>query len=185
MKFLPFTFIILTLCGCYNAPDAVKPMSWLLDQVPKDAPEAYKQGWLDGCESGMSSMTNTAFKTFYSFKQNKQLRADPNYYKIWKDTYTFCRHYAYGTLRQANMRMRLPNEPNDFLTRFMGTNNIFESGLLQLWGPGDTLKIFTNGGDVGGDLGSDLGMGGVLDFSGDSVMNGKGSNPVMNWDFND
>ena len=184
MRILLITFTILTLSGCYHAPDFVKPMSWLLKQVPDDAPSAYKLGWLDGCETGMSSMTNTAYKTFYSFKQNKQLRANPDYYKVWKDTYTFCRHYAYGTIRQANVRMRLPNDRTDTLTSFMGTTNIFEAGLLQLWGPGDALKLLGNAGTVGGDLGSTFGMGDALDFSGDSVMNGQGTNPIMNWDFN-
>ena len=181
MKKIITLTLILLLSGCYNAPDQVKPMSWLLKQMPKDAPNKYKRGWKDGCESGMSSMTNTMFKTFYSFKQDESLRSDPTYYKTWKDTYTFCRHYVYGTLRQANVRMNLPNNRTQGLTNFMGAEGILNSGMLQLWGPGDALKPLGNFGTLGGNLGDGIGMGNNLDFTDDSVMNGKRGG--MNWNF--
>jgi len=184
MKYLTILATIFLLSGCYSAPHAVKPHGWLFKQVPQDAPNKYKLGWKDGCESGLSSMTNTAYKTFYSFKQDPVLRENPVYYKAWKDTYNFCRHYAYGTIRQADLRMKLPNQPNQFLTTFMGTHNILEHGLLQMWGPGGgTLKFFKNFGGLGGNIGDTIGMGGSIDFSDDMALNGKGKNPIMNWDF--
>ncbi|MDA0781718.1 MAG: hypothetical protein PQ612_03075 [Rickettsiales bacterium] len=183
-KILLIVISVFLLTGCYNAPDAIKPHSWLFKQMPQDAPNKYKHGWKDGCESGMSSMTSTTYKTFYSFKQDPILRKDPTYYKAWKDTFNFCRHYAYGTLRQADIRMNLPNERSQFLTTFMGTENILEHGLLQMWGPGGgTLKFLKNFGGDYGSLGREFGMGGAMDFSDDMVMNGKGKNPIMNWEF--
>ena len=82
-----YLFIILlitTLAGCTSVPDSMKPMSWVFDQVPPDAPENFKQGYKDGCESGFSSMTNTAYRGFYHFRQDPILRKDPVYYKTWK-----------------------------------------------------------------------------------------------------
>lgn len=174
---------IFTLSGCYNAPESVKPGSILFKQMPKDGPNDFKRGWRDGCESGLSSMTNTAFKTFYSFKQDPQLRKKPMYYKTWKDTYTFCRHYIYGTLRQGNQRMNLPNKPNSFLTSFMGAEGIFEVGILNMWGPGAPIVPFNSFGGVGGDKWLPMSIGGMgtLDFSDDYVMNGKKGG--MNMDF--
>lgn len=184
MKNITALLVVFLLSGCYSAPDAVKPMSWLFDQMPQDAPTKYKLGWKDGCESGISNMTETTYKTFYSFKQNAELRRDPTYYKAWKDTYDFCRHYVYGTIRQADIRMKLPNQPSQFLTTFMGTENILEHGLLQMWGPGGgSNKFLQNFGQLGGDLGTPFGMGGAMDFSDDAAMNGKGTNPIMNWEF--
>ncbi len=175
--------LLLGLSGCYNAPDAVKPMSWLLKQMPDDAPNKYKVGWKDGCESGMSSMTNTMYKTFYSFKQDKNLRKDPTYYKAWKDTYTFCRHYVYGTLRQGDQRMNLQNSKSGFMTSFMGAEGVFSTGAFNLNGlGGNMLTPLGNIGPIGGNGSQTYGMGGVIDFSGEQLMNGIGGGG-LNWDF--
>lgn len=176
--------MILFLQGCYNSPDFVKPASWLFDQVPKDAPNVYKLAWRDGCESGLSSMSNTMYKTFYSFKQDAKLRSNPVYYKTWKDTYTFCRHYIYGTIRQANIRMNLPNKRPGIMTSFMGTEGILNHGPLNLWGRGGTTDLMFLGGvgKVGGNLGDPVGAGGMWDFSGEAVGVGKGGS-VFDWDF--
>lgn len=170
------------LPGCYNAPDFAKPMSWIFDHMPEDAPNNFKRGWRDGCESGMSSMTNTAYKTFYSFKQDPQLRRDPTYYKTWKDTYTYCRHYVYGTVRQGNQRMNLSNKQNSFLTSFMGAEGIFETGMLNMWGPGGAVMPFRSVGAIGGN-GDMMGIGGLgtLDYSGDYAMSGKEGGMTMDF----
>lgn len=143
---------LTAITGCYNAPDAVKPMPWLFDQMPKDAPNNFKRGWIDGCETGMASMTNSFYKAFYAFKQDAKLRDDPIYYTVWKDTYNFCRHYVYGTLRQSNQRMKLSgNTISEWQETFMGAEGILESGMLHLTGPGDWLLPLQNIGAIGGD----------------------------------
>ena len=180
-KYLIIIFSLLTLSGCYNAPDPVKPLSWLFKQMPEDAPNLYKIGWKDGCESGLSSMTSTAYKTFYSFKQDSKLRRNPVYYNTWKDTYTFCRHYVYGTIRQTNQRMNQPNQRSLFMTRFLGTQNIFEAGPLNLWGPGDALIPLNQVNGIGGNLGNSLGMQGAMDFTDDSVLNGKRGGMILDF----
>lgn len=183
-------FISLTLlAGCYNAPDALKPMPWIFDMMPKDAPNKYKRGWRDGCESGLGNMTNSMYRKFYTFRQDKSLREDATYYKAWKDTYNFCRHYAYGTLRQSDMRTRLPNTQTTFQSTFMGAEGIFTNGMLQLWGPGDALLPLQKIGKVGGD--GFLGTGqserelvagiNTLDYSDDTTI-GNDSSPYWTWD---
>lgn len=172
---------LMVLSGCYNAPNPVKPMSWLFKQMPEDAPNNYKRAWIDGCESGLSNMTNTMYKTFYSFKMDPVLRKNALYYKIWQDTYNFCRHYAYGTIRETNQRMNLSNRRPQFMEQFMGAEGIFEAGMLRMWGPGDAITPLGQFGDVSGDLGDSLGMQGTMDFTDDSVMNGKRGG--MDWNF--
>lgn len=176
--------IFLGSCSLTNAPDALKPMPWLFKQMPDNAPNKYKEGWKHGCETGLSSMTNSYFKSFYQFRQNKQHLTNKTYYKAWKDSYDFCRHYAYGTIRQSDNRFRLQHQQPRFLATFMGTRNILDYGLLQMWGPGGTTLLpFKNFGSFGGNLGTEVGAGSSLDFSDGYAFNGKGVNNAMTWDF--
>ncbi len=153
----------------------------MLDQVPKGAPANYKQGWVDGCQTGLASMTNSYYKTFWHFTQDAALRRDPLYYKTWVDTYNFCRHYSYGTLRQANVRMTLPEEPNPFTNNLFGTTGIFEAGILQNRGPATQGLLLEKWGQTGGD-GFFESMGGELDYTEDMFWNGK-QNEIMEWNF--
>jgi hypothetical protein len=178
------SFLLLT--SCYNNPNFFKPAPWLFKQMPNDAPNKYKRGWIDGCESGLSSMTSTTYKTFYSFKQDAELRKDATYYRIWKDTYDFCRHYIYGTIRQSDQRMRLPNQTSEFHDTFMGARGIFEEGPLNMWGPnGTVLMPLNNFGTLGGSgaLPMDIGGQSELDFSNDYIFNGKEGGLDMNFEY--
>lgn len=197
--------ILFLLSGCYDAPDKLKPMPWIFGQMPKDAPNNYKRGWKDGCESGLGNMTNAMYKTFYTFKQDKKLREDATYYSTWKTSYNFCRHYAYGTIRQSDQRMVLPNKRSEFHEAFLGADGgiLGNSSALNLFGPGgDTLLSFQKVGHIGGDpwitaLGygdsaggndpnSSLGGNGALiDFSdGYDLPSGVGAEfPGMSWDY--
>jgi hypothetical protein len=185
MRHIILLSVLFVLTGCYNNPNTFKPAPWLFKQMPEDAPNKYKRGWTDGCESGLSSMTSTTYKSFYSFKQDAKLREDPSYYRAWKDTFDFCRHYIYGTIRQSDQRMNLPNNVSNFQATFMGANGIFEEGLLNMWGPGGTVLMpFNNFGSLGGDgaMGN-IGGQSSIDFSDDVMMNGKEGGMTM--DFNE
>ena len=165
----------LVLTNCYNAPRNIKPASWVFKHMPENASETFKQGWMDGCESGLSSMTNTAYKTFYSFKQNAALRSDPEYYMVWKDTYTYCRHYVYGTIRQSDQRMYLPNTVNEIQQSFFGAENLLSHGILNMWGPGGkALLPLSNVGEIAGTGAWPLDIGGIsgLDYRDDYVLGG-------------
>lgn len=161
----------LVLSGCFfTAPDAIKPGSWIFNQMPQNAPENFKRGWRDGCESGLATMTNGFWRDFYRWTQDKELRKDPLYYTVWQDTYTYCRHYAYGLIRQANLRMTLQNNQPSFLSTFAGTKNFFDFGLLQFQAvEGGYIK---NAGVIGGNGGDTLGTGMTWDYSGDMASVG-------------
>jgi hypothetical protein len=179
MTRLIYIFISLfLLAGCYNNPDVLKPMPWIFNQMPKDAPNNYKRGWKDGCESGLSTMTNSLYRKFYSFRQDNSLRNNTSYYKTWQDSFQFCRSYAYGTLRESNQRMGLQPHMTGFTGSYIGTG-IFEAGPLQLEGPGgNALVPFEHIGSIGGDPYVGVGnsarqvIGGVstLDYSHDTMF---------------
>lgn len=107
--------LLLLLIGC-GEKNPLRPMPWLLDHYPKDAPQDYVDGWRHGCESGMASMTNDYYRTFYKFQSDPRRTNVDLYYKPWKDAYNYCRHYAYGPLREANLRGKLPaTSPGEYL----------------------------------------------------------------------
>ena len=103
--------LMLTACGSTGKAitDVFRPMPWLLEHYPENAPEPYKQGWQHGCESGMAAMTNDYYRTFYRFKNDPEQVRNPVYYKPWKDAYNYCRHYVYAPLRESQLRNVLPN----------------------------------------------------------------------------
>ncbi len=209
MQKLVIIFLAITvLSGCYDAPDKLKPMPWIFNMMPKDAPNNYKRGWKDGCESGLGNMTNAMYKTFYTFKQDAKLREDSTYYTSWKTSYNFCRHYAYGTLRESNQRFNLQGVPNEFYSSFMGADGgmFSDSSALHMWGPVDWLLPFQKIGHIGGDpwiasgpgSGNKAGTfdptstlggnGALIDFSDGYEMLGMGdgspqSSAGMSWDY--
>ncbi|MDB2415425.1 hypothetical protein N9W34_06610 [Rickettsiales bacterium] len=182
MKNIHLLITLLALQGCYSAPDTIKPSSWIFDMVPKDAPDNFKKGFVDGCKSGLANMTNSTYHAFYEFTQDPILRKDPVYYRTWKDTFTFCRHYAYGTIREADMRQRNANSRPKHLDYIAGGENMFETGVLNFWGlgkgHGSFFKHF-------GYVGTDPTLKSIdLDFSGDNYFNKGGeSHPHMNWNY--
>lgn len=185
--------VVLLLCGCvlligcskfHNLPDAVKPASWILDMVPKDAPPKIQQAWLDGCKSGMGTMTNSGYRSLYRFTQDPVLRKDPAYYKVWKDIYTFCRHYAYGVIRQSNTRSRLSNNIPSLLERIGGAHNLLEYNLGNWWGPPGQGVWFKDFGYIEGNpYPGDIGGMSTLDYSGDFAWSGTRGGEHMNWNF--
>lgn len=111
-RIIILTFILIiasSVSACETLSNALRPASWILDMYPKNASPMYKKAWVEGCESGLASMSNDYYKTFYTFKQDQSLLHDDTYYKVWKDTFTFCRHYQYGLIREANVRMHTPD----------------------------------------------------------------------------
>lgn len=170
---------ICGLSGCITqkTPYWAKPMPWIFKQMPENSDTTFKKGWVDGCESGLASMTNSFFNKFYRFRQDAALRSDPTYYKVWKDTFTFCRHYAYGVIREGDMRRSLPNKP---WLKYIGSEGILYRGILAS-GPGSQGMLFENFGKVGGDpYLNNTGVLNSMDFRDDYANFGVGK---MEWDF--
>ena len=79
--------IILSLGGC------AKPVPFRLADTP-DGPPNFKQGWEDGCETGLATESTTFYKSFYKFKQDPYQITDPLYFETWVDAYRYCRDYV-------------------------------------------------------------------------------------------
>lgn len=123
------TASILLLCSMLTAcvggvPNSMRPANRLFEHMPENGSDEYKQGWTEGCESGMSGMTNSFYQSFYVFKQDNQLLTNEVYYKAWKDSYDYCKGYVYGIMKEANIKRSLPNARKQFLPGGGGGTNI-------------------------------------------------------------
>lgn len=93
--------IVMALCviavtGCTGKGgrlDLRKPAT--LDLEPPPGPPEYRQGWSDGCESGMDAYAPQFQKLVRAFdlKQDPKLRNNPVYYRAWKDAFLYCAMY--------------------------------------------------------------------------------------------
>lgn len=115
-------FLCISLAGCDGVPDEMKPAHRVFNYMPKNGSPEYEQGWKQGCESGMSGMTNSFYQSFYVFKQDNSLLKNEVYYKAWKDSYDYCKGYVYGIVKEANMRRSLPHSRRHFIPEGRGTN---------------------------------------------------------------
>ncbi|MCB2081338.1 MAG: hypothetical protein H6908_02840 [Hyphomicrobiales bacterium] len=89
--------IILAVPACTGKGgtlDLRKPVS--LNLEPPPGPPEYRQGWSDGCESGLNSYVGTFYKLIRAFdlKMDPKLRNNKMYYNIWKDAFLYCAGYG-------------------------------------------------------------------------------------------
>lgn len=100
-----FVIIIALLLSLSQTSCAMRPrvgapwMEEMLYQGP-EGPGLFKQGWRDGCETGISSTSNHLHKFFYKFKQDHQLARNPEYYTGWRVAYQFCMRYVFQYLKR-------------------------------------------------------------------------------------
>jgi hypothetical protein len=98
-------FMLGMLSGCTGRNksfDWRKPVT--LDMNAPEGPENYRQGWSDGCDSGLASTSNSfhQFIGSYRFVLDKDLRYDKLYNKAWKYGYNHC-GYSMKSLAQYSL----------------------------------------------------------------------------------
>ena len=92
------TVLMVTGCtGKGGSFDMRKPVS--LDLEPPEGPPEYRQGWTDGCESGMNVYSADFYKLMqvFEYKQDPQLKKNKIYAQVWKDAYLYCALYMMTT----------------------------------------------------------------------------------------
>lgn len=103
MKILIQIFFIVAVSiiftGCEHMYNQItKPRPYGLAPTPEGT-AIFKQGWEDGCDTGLSAYGNDTYKRLYTFKQDLVLVDNPEYYRAWKDAYLYCRWYAWNWVR--------------------------------------------------------------------------------------
>lgn len=89
-------FLVSSCAGKIASKDNFfAPKPFRMKKPPANAHPDYLAGWEDGCETGMSTMSPGYYKSFYGFAQDPYKVDNLRYYKAWKDSYTYCRHYTF------------------------------------------------------------------------------------------
>lgn len=95
MKQIVITLLLslLLVSGCNGRngwADLTKPVSLNVQAPPGPLP--YRQGWSDGCESGLSAANDKVqlFLRTHKFTLNPRMKRDPLYFKAWTYAYNHC-----------------------------------------------------------------------------------------------
>ena len=91
--------ISLTSCSLFRPRVGPPWMQKLLLEGP-EGPTKFKQGWKDGCDTGISATSNRLQRSFYKFQQNYELSQDQVYYSGWKTAFDYCQRYVFQYLRR-------------------------------------------------------------------------------------
>ena len=99
---LPF----LVACDAYKGDDRTllerawtKPWPYGMGKAPEGSP-TFQQGWEDGCATGLGAYGSGHYrKRSNRFRQDISMVDDPEYYRAWKDAYTYCRFYVFNWSR--------------------------------------------------------------------------------------
>ena len=99
IKFLNIIFLIFLLNACTSKVQKFLPA--LADRQMQDetdkTTEEYRAGWKDGCETGISSGSNTFYKMFY--RNNKidgyRMSSSPEYRDAWDSSFWYCYRATY------------------------------------------------------------------------------------------
>lgn len=86
---------LLTLTGCNLPSDSIFAPKPFRMGPPPPGNETFRLGWKHGCNTGLSTMGPNYYKSFYRFEQDPMMTSNAEYYKAWKDAYTYCRQYMF------------------------------------------------------------------------------------------
>lgn len=98
LKKMFFLFLIIVLVNSCTFAQ-IKPKNSLDDfeDVLKEASPDFRQGWLDGCESGSAGGENSFYQSFIHI--NKQdgwkMATSPEYSLAWNKAMWYCLHNEY------------------------------------------------------------------------------------------
>lgn len=86
-KFI-FLSLLLALPACWNPITNPKPP--LLKTEMDVGPPEYRQGYNDGCQTGLSAYGTTYMKSVYAMKKTARYANDRMYNQAWKDAWNYC-----------------------------------------------------------------------------------------------
>jgi hypothetical protein len=98
-------FLLVFLSSCsFIKEDVLEPANlWkprpfgMEMEGPKDASPIFKQGWKDGCETGLAAYGSDHYRNLgYKFKQDISQINNTEYYMAWQNSYRYCRWYIWN-----------------------------------------------------------------------------------------
>lgn len=70
-----------------------------MPKPPKYGPPAFKQGWKDGCETGMTVYSTDYLRTLYRTNIDTNQIKNPHYKRAWDSASRYCMYYVSQHLR--------------------------------------------------------------------------------------
>ena len=81
-----------------------KPKPPGIGEADPHAPPNYKQGWNDGCETGLFVYGGDHYRYLgYKVKQDYTMINDEDYYNAWQDAYLYCRWYIWNYVKAEDI----------------------------------------------------------------------------------
>lgn len=128
------SFLVFLLLITTAACQSMKPNARLFKHVPENAPALYKQGWKDGCQTGMSAGGNELYRISYQHTVSPELIEDPQYFQGWSDAERYCRQYVLSTLIEAGQLGKNPTQSTTELEESGGVFSVVTNlGMLTLF----------------------------------------------------
>jgi len=81
--------LLLTTAACTSD----KLNTFGMPKDPKVGPDEYKQGWHDGCKTGMNTYGSSYMRTKYKTTINAQMMQNPYYRRGWDIGQRYCSYY--------------------------------------------------------------------------------------------
>jgi hypothetical protein len=104
LKNILICLTILLIFSCVRLPSKA-PSKFYQDDLKNASPD-FKQGWEDGCETGMAGGSNNFYQNFY--KVNKQdgykFTYSPDYKAAWGNAFWFCYRSDYVDQKSTPMK---------------------------------------------------------------------------------
>jgi hypothetical protein len=88
-------FSLLLLCNCQsiNKPTPVGIYRGMEGTAPAGS-ETFRQGWKDGCESGISALGSLHYKATHAFRYDAAALDNNEYHNAWRLSFRYCRWYT-------------------------------------------------------------------------------------------
>ena len=126
-NYIFYILIALILSSCDLTKNNIfAPNKKLFKMVP-DGPDEFRQGFLDGCQTGMATgFANDYYKSFYKYTKDVEMikQKKLKYTRAWSAAMIYCRHYAFGTLKEADMTPKLPGDKKE-TPMVLGEHSLF------------------------------------------------------------
>jgi hypothetical protein len=90
MKNIILIFILLCLASCYGNKFNIATMP----KPPKEGPPEYIEGWKDGCSTGLTTYSNSFYRTKYKTMINGHKMENLYYHKGWELGQRHCSYYS-------------------------------------------------------------------------------------------
>ncbi len=160
-------FSVLVSCGLGSTGGVRPTLPPFMPGPPEGGPAEFREGWLDGCETGIAAHGNDFYRTTFAFRQNPSLVTNPVYYKAWKDSENFCRTYIFAySFRNMEAWCSLDGLGDDCVdpttnsvpfygasTESRGYSFLGGGGVDSLMGGGDNVFMGSNEDGISGVMG--------------------------------